>query len=203
MTGIRGGDDRAVGQLDARDAVRRRGVAAEQVRAGERRDERVARMRDELAGRADLAQLPVDDHADAVGERGRVLEVVGDEQDGDLEPGEELLQLRPDVRFRVSVERRERLVEQQDVRVAGERARERDALALAAREVRRAVRVRDARSRSGRGTRRPCGAGVLDVLADGQVREERVVLEDEPDASPVGRQARRPVRRRTRLARRR
>src|SRR6478609_212165 len=47
-----------------------------------------------------------------------------DEQDGYLETGEELLQLRPDVGFRVSVQRRERLVEQQDVRVASERARE-------------------------------------------------------------------------------
>ena len=35
--------------------------------------------RDELVGRRDLAQAPVDDHADAVGQRGRVAEVVGDD----------------------------------------------------------------------------------------------------------------------------
>ena len=113
---------------------------------------------------------------------------MGDEQDGYLEPGEELLQLRPNVRFRVSVERGERLVEQQDVRVAGERARERDALPFSAREVRRmrVFEVRDVEALEvlvGR-----VAPAVLDVLTDGHVREERVVLEDEPDASPVGRQ---------------
>ena len=45
--------------------------AADHVRAGERRDEDVGRARDELLRRAVLAEPPVDDHADVVGERRR------------------------------------------------------------------------------------------------------------------------------------
>ena len=140
---------------------------------------------DELAGSADLAKTAVDDHADALGQRGGVLEVVGDEQDGDAEPSEEVVQLRPDVGLGVGVERGERLVEQQHVRVARERARERDPLALAAGEIRRpgSFQVPDREPVEvlvGRVALR-----VFDVLADGQVREERVVLEDETDTAPV------------------
>ena len=72
---------------------------------------------------------------------------------------------------------------EQDLRVARERARERDALALAAGEAPRAgaLEMRDPEAVEvlvGR-----VAARVLDVLADGQMREERVVLEDEPDAA--------------------
>ena len=74
------------------------------------------------------------------GERGRVLEVVRHEQRRDLETGEELLQLESHLDLRVGVESRERLVEQQDLGVARERAGERDALPLAAREAARAAR---------------------------------------------------------------
>ena len=57
------------------------------------------------------------------------------EKGRDLEAREELLELAPDGRLRVGVERRERLVEQEHLRVAGERAREGDALALTARQL--------------------------------------------------------------------
>ncbi len=57
---------------------------------------------------------------------------MGDEQGGDadvqLDPPDLVPQLRPDL----GVERGERLVEQQHLRLDGERARERDALLLAA-----------------------------------------------------------------------
>ena len=84
------------------------------------------------------------------------------------------------------VERGERLVEEQHARVARERARERDALALAARELAgpRLREVRDAEALEQLVD--PLLAAVGDVLPHGQVREERVLLEDEPDAPLVG-----------------
>ena len=105
-------------------------------------------------GVRELAELAVDDHADLVGERRRVLVVVRDEQRRQRELAQQLVQLAADGRLRVRVERGERLVEEQHARVARERARERDALALAAGERRRAARSRGARSEAARGTRR-------------------------------------------------
>ena len=86
--------------------------------------------------------LPVDDHADAVRERGRVLEVVRDEQRRQPELGQQLGELAADDRARVGVQRGERLVEQQDRRVARERPRERDPLPLTAGEVGRPAPAR-------------------------------------------------------------
>jgi len=82
------------------------------------------------------------------------------------------------------VERGQRLVEEQHARPPRERARERDALALAAREIprARARQVGDAKA-----VEKPVeGAAEGDVLGHGQVREERVVLEDEPDGAFLG-----------------
>ena len=140
---------------------------------------------DELTGSADLAKTAVDDHADALGQGGCVLEVVGDEEDGDAEPSEEVVELRPDIGLGVGVECGERLVEQQHVRVARERARERDPLAFSAGEIRwpGSFQMPDREPVEvlvGRVALR-----VFDVLADGQMREEGVVLEDETDTAPV------------------
>ena len=54
-------------------------------------------------------------------------------------PREQVVELGADVGLRVRVERGERLVEEQHVRVARERAGERDPLALAAGELRSAA----------------------------------------------------------------
>ena len=51
----------------------------EQVCTGEAGHERVRRSGDELGRRTRLQDAPVDEDADAIGERGRILEVVGDE----------------------------------------------------------------------------------------------------------------------------
>ena len=69
------------------------------------------------------------------GEGSRVLEVVRHQQRRDLEVGEELLQLGSHLDLGVGVERRERLVEEQDLGVACQGPGERDALPLAAREA--------------------------------------------------------------------
>src|SRR5262245_43323838 len=84
------------------------------------------------------------------------------------------------------VERRERLVQEEDSRIACERPRQRDPLALAARELARprVRKVRDAKALEE--LVRPRLPAVRDVSADAEVREERVLLEDEPDAPFVG-----------------
>ena len=132
---------------------------------------------------------PVDDHADAVGERRGVLEVVRDEQRRQAQLGEELRELAADDAARVRIERGERLVEQQHGRVARERAGKRDSLALATRELARPRGRRGGRSGSARAARRPAHARRRPTFAAHvEVREERVLLEDEPDRAALGRQ---------------
>ena len=116
------GDDLAVEQVGAADEVR---------------DEGVRRMVVDLLRRGDLHQAPVAQHGDAVGERQRLVLVVGDEQRGDVLP---LLDAPDLVAHREAgrrVERRQRLVEQQRTRLEHQRAGERDALLLAAGELAR------------------------------------------------------------------
>ena len=60
--------------------------------------------------------LPLDDHADAVGECRRILEVVRDEDRRQRELPQQLLELGPDVRAGMCIERGHRLVEQQHAR---------------------------------------------------------------------------------------
>ena len=106
-------------------------------------------MTPQLGRRADLEQAAVDEHADPVRERGRVLEVVGDEDRGQAEPGEEVTQLPAHRVTRVCVERRERLVEQEHAGLPCERTRKGDSLALSPGEASRALVRRAARSATG------------------------------------------------------
>ena len=108
------------------------GDALEEVAAGQAGDEGVGRVGGQLVRLAGLVQAAVEDDADAVGERAGVEEVVGDDQRGDRDPGEDVGELFANGRSRVGVERRQRLVEQQHGRVAGERAGDGHPLALAA-----------------------------------------------------------------------
>ena len=117
-------------------------------------------------------------------------------------------------RAHLGVERAEGLVEQQDARLDGERAGERDALALAAGELRRDSASRGRRAGRGRAApRRACGSRrVAGRRARGRtvrpkamlsktrhVAEERIVLEDEADVALAARSGgARPRRRRER-----
>ncbi len=105
-------------------------------RSRKARNEGIARRRDEVRRRSELQDPTLADDADPVRERGGVLEVVGDEHGGQPERLEQLAQFGADARPRVRVERGERLVQQEDLRIACERSRERNALALSARELR-------------------------------------------------------------------
>ncbi len=86
----------------------------------------------------------------------------------------------------MGVERGERLVQEQHARVARERPREGDALPFATRELAgpRLRQVRDVEALEQLAD--TLLAAVRDVRLDAQVREERVLLEDEPDLPLVG-----------------
>jgi hypothetical protein len=82
---------------------------------------------------------PRREHHDAVGEKHRLVDLMGDEQRGSLGAREDLQQFHLHEFARLRVERRERLVEQQELRLHRERARDIDALAHAAGELVRIV----------------------------------------------------------------
>src|ERR1017187_8810296 len=99
------------------------------------RDEARGRSSIEGLGAPGLEQTPVAHDADAVGERESLLLVVGDQDRGHAEASlylpDRFAQFHPDLR----IERAERLIEQQTLRLVGERARDGDTLLLSAREL--------------------------------------------------------------------
>ena len=122
---------------------------------GEVGDVLVGRGADDLVGRADLDHLAVAQDHDPVAELERLGEVVGDEHhrlaDLVVQPDDLVLHVAADQR----VEGRERLVEEQHRRVAGERAGQADALLHAAGELVGVAALEAGRARRGRPPRRP------------------------------------------------
>ena len=173
--------------LGAASAAGQRG-ARQQVAAGEADDEGVRRAGDELGSGADLPQPPVDDDPDPVGERDGVAEVVGDDERRQRELPEQVLQLDAHRGPRVGVQRRQRLVEQQHGRIAGERPGERDALALAAGERRGLLARQPGDAEALEQLVDAGGAAERDVRAHAEVRKQRVLLKDEPDRALLGRE---------------
>ena len=137
----------------------------------------------------------------------RLLLVVRDEQEGLAGPLLDRLQLDLHLLAQLGVERAERLVEQQHLRVGRERPHQRHALALAAGELRRhALGVvlelherEQLRRRAGGSASRvwPFSSRPKAMLrGDVHVREQRIVLEHDVHVAPVRRQrASRPCRR--------
>ena len=175
----------AVGRLErAVDEVHRRG-------AQERGDEHVRGAPVDVLRRADLLQHAVAHHGDPVPHRHRLDLVVGHVHRRDAEPRVQLDQLQPGLDPQLRVEVRERLVHQERIRLADDRARERDALPLPAGELAR-VAVQQLVERQDPGGAADggvdLGLGLLgdleregDVREHGHVRVERVVLEDHRD----------------------
>src|SRR5690606_34023446 len=148
-----------------------------------------------FGGGADLLDPALDHDDDAVRELQRLFLVVGDEDGGVaggvVDRAQPAAQLAADLR----VERAERLVEQQYLRLDRHGAGERDALALAAGKLRgiallqpgqlyQVEQLRGAAADLGLGGTRRAGAHLqpeTDILGDRHVLEQRVVLEHEAD----------------------
>ncbi len=88
----------------------------------------------------------------------RLLQIVGDEKHGDVEPAMQRRDLLLQRLARHAVDGGERLVQQQHLRVAGERARQGDALALAARELIGPARLEAGKMHAGEQLRRVVAA---------------------------------------------
>ena len=80
----------------------------------------------------DLQDLAARHDGDAVGQRQRLFLVVGHEDEGDADGALDLAQLDLHLLAQLLVERAQRLVQQQHLGLADQRAGQRDALALAA-----------------------------------------------------------------------
>ena len=91
----------------------------------------------DLGRRADLDQLAVMHDADPAGHGHRLFLVVGDDDEGEAEPLLQRHQFELGLVAQLLVERAERLVEQEHLGRFRERARKRDPLALAARQLMR------------------------------------------------------------------
>ena len=151
----------------------------------------------ELGRRAELLDLARAHDRDLVRHRHRLVLVVRDMDEGDADVVLDRLQLELHLLAELQVEGAERLVEQEHARAVDERAGERDALLLAARELARLALVEAGEPDEPQ----DLGHAPLDVLAadpaaaqaegdvleDGQVREERVGLEDGVDVALVRR----------------
>ena len=199
---VLGDRDRAERQLDLV-ALHRGGQEVHRRGADEARDEQVGGVLVELARGRVLLEHPALEHRDPVAQRHRLGLVVGDVDRGDAQPLLQPRDLRAHLPAELGVEVRQRLVEEERLRLTDDRAAHRHALALTAGQVARlALEVlveleglrRLAHLLVDLGVR---GVGEpqreRDVLVDGQVGVEGVVLEDHRQVAVAGRQVVDPV----------
>ena len=167
--------------------------------AEEAGDRLVGGMPPQPLRRCGLQHPARDHHGDPVGDGERLVVVVGDVQRGRPGPARGCRQVAAEPVAQRAVERRQRLVEQQQPGSGSERAGQRDPLLLTAGQRRDRPPARSRRARPGRAARRPGRPGRPaaaghpqpegDVAADVAVREQLPVLEHQPEAAPVHRHA--------------
>ena len=162
--------------------------------ADEAADEEVDRVVVQLLRRRHLLQLALAHHGDAVAHRHRLDLVVRDVDRGHAEVVLEPADLRAHLHAQLGVEVRERLVHQERLRLAHDRAAHRDPLALAAGERARLALEERSRARAMRAASLTRLVDLVlrhlldlqaegDVLVDDQVRVERVALEHHRDVA--------------------
>ena len=167
-------------------------------RADEAGDELVGRLAVELERLADLLHAAVLHHHHAVAEGHRLDLVVGDVDRGGLELLVQALELDAHLHAQLGVQVGQRLVEQEHLRMAHDRAPDRDALALAAGELPRLALEQRLDAEDVGGFAHPLVDVVLRIAAHlqaeghvvehGLVRVERVVLEHHGDVAVLRRQ---------------
>ena len=177
--------------------VERHAAEVHRRRPDEAGHERVHRVVEQRARRVALLQLRVAQDGDAVAERHRLRLVVGDVDGRDAEPRLQLGDVGAHLHAQLGVEVGERLVHQEDLGLADDRAPHRHALALAAGELARlALEQRRqlellgdlAHALLALGLRHPRHPQrEADVGGDREVRVERVVLEHHRDVAALRR----------------
>ena len=95
----------------------------------------MTRIGEDLAGGAFFDETPCVEHADSVAEAHDQAEVVGDQQDGRVDAAAQLLDEVEDLGLHRGVEAGGRLVEDEELRVDGQRHGDHDALLLATGEL--------------------------------------------------------------------
>ena len=161
----------------------------------------VARRAEHLGRRPGLDHAAAIHHRHAVRRLGDDADIVGDEEDARALPLAEVAQQIEHLRLHRDVERRRRLVGDDEAGPAGERHGDHDALAHAAREMVRILRQPPLRLGDADGFEKLHGAGAKgraievemetqgfrDLGADGEERIERRqrILEDRADVAPA------------------
>ena len=183
-------------QFRAHAAAGIRDAAHEHALADEVGDEAGARPVIQVVGRVPLLDAAVVHDADFVGERERLVLVVGDQDRRRARVFQDRAHFDRKALAHVDVEIRERLVEQQQPGARRQRPCQRDALLLAAGELVR-IDVGQVDQADQLEHRWPCatraadapdsGQAERDVAGDGEVREQCIVLEHHADAAQFGR----------------
>ena len=172
-------------------------AAAEIGFADEAGDEARLRSLVEIVRRADLQQPAMVEHRDTVGHGEGLGLVMRDEHDRDPDLALQMFCLDLHLLAQVLVERRKRLVHQQHARPVDDGARDRDALLLAARQLRRLAVAELVQPDRAKGRARLllalCAGDAAhlqrkgDVLQHRHVRKQRVALEDHAEIALVRR----------------
>jgi hypothetical protein len=170
-------------------SVREHAGTKDVLQPDELRDLHRARMHDDVERHAALEGAAVIEDRHPVGEEQRFIQVVCDEHDRDGELAAQLGELGVETLARGAIDRRERLVEQEHVGLAREGAGDGDALLLPTREVRGQPVLESVEMHAREQIERPalaCVARHVDhrlhhVRGRGEVREQAVMLEHEPD----------------------
>jgi len=179
-----------------RTAVELRGNEIHRRAADERRDRDIGGVGEDFGGRADLHDPAFDEHRHAIGNGHRLLLVVRDVHRRHAQGALQLAQLDACLQAQLGIEVRQRLVEQEEPRLAHDRACQRTALLLAARQLSRLAveQMLDVHACRGitHGARRLVARGAdhaqrkADVLGHAHVRVERVALEHHGDVALAG-----------------
>ena len=154
----------------------------------------LSRLGVHVHGLADLHDPAVAHQREPVGQSQRLLLVVRDEDRRGTGVAQDQLDLPPEIGAQGRIEAREGLVEKHDLGLGRKGTRQRDTLALATGQlVRVAVGLVLKADELERALRLGSGAArhsEADVPLDGEMREERVVLEDHADPAALRRHPR-------------
>src|SRR5437764_2508973 len=168
-------------------------AALDRIDADDARHVEVDRRGEYLLHRAALTYPPCFENYHMIAERKRLDAIVGDKYRKHLQLDEPMPELPPQMLSGRSVERGQRLVEQEQTRPADQRARKRDALLLSSGQLARIALPEIGQSEQRRDLldappplrSRDLAQAVADVLGYTQMREEGVILEQVADPAAL------------------